>query len=284
MNNINELEAKWLKYKIKSYIPHAVIAISVIVIIVIILTMLNSLKTVDSAIVKSSVLLEETNHEATLPKDINTTQGNADLQNDINADALLAQGMMPTDLSYQKKEQIVLSPSLNFMKDMQGNTPPSYNETDREQSPSQQLDLPKNAQNKVFLQEDNAHESIEEVKPMEPIQDIKKEDSINIVRQNTQEDIEHVIQRFKKNNNPALSLFVAKKYYELGQYRQSYNYSLITNQLNNNIEASWIIFTKSLVKLDEKDMAIKTLKQYIEHSHSNQAKILLDEITSGKFK
>jgi len=64
----------------------------------------------------------------------------------------------------------------------------------------------------------------------------------------------------------------------------SYNYSLITNELNNNIEASWIIFTKSLVKLNKKEMAVKTLQQYVEHSQSNQAKLLLDEITSGKFK
>ncbi|MGD9719509.1 MAG: hypothetical protein AB7U24_09720, partial [Sulfurimonadaceae bacterium] len=70
----------------------------------------------------------------------------------------------------------------------------------------------------------------------------------------------------------------------LGDYHKSYNYALITNELNNNIEASWIIFAKSLVKLNEKEMALKTLRQYIEHSGSNQAKLLLDEIRNGKFK
>jgi tetratricopeptide (TPR) repeat protein len=86
------------------------------------------------------------------------------------------------------------------------------------------------------------------------------------------------------NNNPALSLFVAKKYYELGDYAQAYNYALITNQINRDIEASWIIFTKSLVKLNKRDQAIQTLKDYIESSSSNTARILLEEIQSGKFK
>ena len=95
---------------------------------------------------------------------------------------------------------------------------------------------------------------------------------------------EDVIKRFKKNNNPALSLFIAKKYYELENYDQSYNYALITNEINDNIDSSWIIFAKSLVKLNKREEAIKTLNKYIQHSHSNQAKILLDEIKSGKFK
>ncbi|RLA73513.1 MAG: hypothetical protein DRG78_22425, partial [Epsilonproteobacteria bacterium] len=84
--------------------------------------------------------------------------------------------------------------------------------------------------------------------------------------------------------NPALSLFIAKKYYELGEYRKSYNYSLKTNNINNDIEASWIIFAKSLVKLDEKKMAVKILKKYISHSDSNRAQLLLNNILSGKFR
>ena len=107
---------------------------------------------------------------------------------------------------------------------------------------------------------------------------------ISINKENTFQDIQQVIKRFKINNNPALSLFVAKKYYELKQYNKSYNYALITNEINPNIEASWIIFAKSLVKLKEKKMAITTLEKYIEHSNSNNAKILLNNIKSGKFK
>ncbi len=286
MTNIYELERKWLKYKIKSYLPIVIITISIIAIGVILLiafTSLNTSKITQTAPVKPIAAPEKTPHETAVPKDENRTLTNIASQKDIKKEALAIEEITPIGVNNLKKEQIVLTPSLNFMKNMQGNTPPQiYIVQEKE---NLQTNEPKNGKNKVFLQENNPSiEAIEEVRPLEPIQEKKKDDSINISRQNTQEDIEHVIQRFKKNNNPTLSLFIAKKYYELGQYSQSYNYSLITNQLNNNIEASWIIFTKSLVKLDKKDMAIKTLKQYIEHSHSNQAKILLDEITSGKFK
>ena len=108
--------------------------------------------------------------------------------------------------------------------------------------------------------------------------------NINITKRTSQKDIKDVIRRFKKSNNPALSLFIAKKYYELGKYDKSYNYALITNQIDKNIEASWLIFSKSLVKLGKRKMAINTLRQYIKQSDSPKAKRLLNEILSGKFR
>ena len=272
MLNINELETRWLKYKIKSYIPHAIIIVSLIVIIVLALFVLNSSisEGASKADTVKTNILDEVKHSTAVQNNIISTS-------DINATP--KNNILPNDI---KKEKMLLAPSLNFMKNMQEDTPPYYNDIQKDETHT--------AQSKVFLDETNSKDNIEEVVAGEeeiivaPVKAIKKEDSINITKQNTQDDISYVIKRFKKNNNPALSLFVAKKYYKMGEYRQAYNYSLITNQLNNNIEASWIIFTKSLVKLNEKEMAIKTLKQYIEYSHSNQAKILLDEITSGKFK
>jgi two-component SAPR family response regulator len=96
--------------------------------------------------------------------------------------------------------------------------------------------------------------------------------------------MEGIIKRFKKNNSPALSLFIAKKYYEAEDYHNAYNYALITNNINREIESSWIIFSKSLVKLGKKELAIKTLQEYTGQSKSRSAKILLDEIQTGKFK
>lgn len=294
MLNIYELETKWLKYKIKSYIPHAVITVSIIVIATIVLMKLNSLNNKDTSktdTIETDMLIEKVKHTQVLQKeiytapDINITSEKNILLNDIKEKSLIVQEIVPKHNFI--KEKIVLTPSLNFMKNMQGNTPPYYVDVDKEEANSQDFKLEKQIRPKVFLEESNSEVNIEEVKEkiiVVPEPAVKKEDSINITRQNTQKDISLVIKRFKKNNNPALSLFVAKKYYDIGEYRQAYNYSLITNQLNNNIESSWIIFTKSLVKLNEKEMAVKTLKQYIEYSHSSQAKILLDEITAGKFK
>lgn len=103
-----------------------------------------------------------------------------------------------------------------------------------------------------------------------------------IQRENDMKDIQDVIARFKKNKNPALSLFVAKRYYNIGNYQQAYNYALITNELDSNIEDSWLIFSKSLYHLDQKEMAIKTLQTYYQDSGSVKAKIALDQMNEGE--
>lgn len=122
------------------------------------------------------------------------------------------------------------------------------------------------------------------VKPAAPsVREESEPPQMLIQRDDDMKDIQDVIARFKKNKNPALSLFVAKRYYKIGNYQQAYNYALITNELDNNIEDSWLIFAKSLYKLDQKDMAIKTLRAYIQESSSVKAKITLDQMEKGTF-
>ncbi|MDF1878695.1 CDC27 family protein [Sulfurimonas sp. SAG-AH-194-C20] len=175
-----------------------------------------------------------------------------------------------TKNNFQNKIQ--LSPSLDFMKKMQNSLQPYYSNSANRYNPLQKVEEPKT---EIVVQKEVITQSYIP-KPQKR--------SINIKRQNTQNDIYEIISRFKKNSNPALSLFVAKKYYELGDYEKAYNYALITNKINKNIESSWIVFTKSLVKLGKRDKAIATLKQYIKQSHSSGARILLDEIYAGNFK
>ena len=112
----------------------------------------------------------------------------------------------------------------------------------------------------------------------------KQVTTITIMKQNTSKDIQNILHRFQEDKNPALSLFLAKKYYELGNYKQASNYALITNQLNQEIEDSWLIFAKSLVKMGKRKKAIKLLREYINKSHSTNASILLDNILSGEFQ
>ncbi len=104
---------------------------------------------------------------------------------------------------------------------------------------------------------------------------------MTIRRDDDMKDIQDVVARFKKNKNPVLSLFIAKRYYNIGNYQQAYNYALITNELDSSIEDSWLIFAKSLYKMKQKEMAIKTLKSYIQESNSVKAKIALDQMESG---
>ena len=103
-------------------------------------------------------------------------------------------------------------------------------------------------------------------------------------KQISDDELNSVIKRFEKQHKPALSLFIAKKYYEQGNYKEAYNYALKTNNLNPDIEDSILIFCKSLVKLGKKQEAVKTLQAYLQKTYSVQASILLNEIQIGKFK
>jgi len=289
MININELEDRWLKYKIKSYIPYIVILLSIAIIITI-FTLFNSKSVIDKTTVaeihkentpeiqvqnvviepiKDIPNIEIKKESIAIPNLEKTTQ------RVIQNQPIQEKNMNYTVPIYNPNKKTMLAPSLDFMSKLQDNTLP-YFDNEREvtvNKPNQEKSVQKNTQHTTAQKKQKVQ-----------IEPIKKQSSIQIDRQNTHDDINQVIKRFKKNNNPALSLFIAKKYYQLGEYHQSYNYSLMTNEINNDIEASWIIFAKSLVKLNEKSMAVETLNKYIAHSSSNRAKILLDEINSGKFK
>jgi tetratricopeptide (TPR) repeat protein len=107
---------------------------------------------------------------------------------------------------------------------------------------------------------------------------IHSDKTFSINRNESKLDIEELQRRFKETSNANLGLFIARYYYDLGNYDESYNYALKTNNVNNKIDESWIIFSKSLVKLGKTDQAKKTLKLYIAQSDSEAARGLLDTI------
>lgn len=196
----------------------------------------------------------------------------------------------------QEANKIVIAPSMNFIKNMQHksieyNSEPTQVITTSKQRQVMQAQNPPAptyiedtfATQEVALTQTPAPE-INKFEERVSVEEIPKASVINIKRQDAYSDIDEIIKRFKKSNNPALSLFIAKKYYELGEYREAYNYALVTNELNKEIEASWILFAQSLVKLGDRDKAVKVLKEYANQSHSNRATLLLDDILSGKFK
>ncbi len=277
MLNTRDLEQRWLRYKIKSYIPHFIIFTSIIVISVIILTFFNSDKKYAGKLLQK---INKTQIEAKTDKIVITNTPKVTLLEDdtkvkstnYKETPVISSKIQENKPSNLGDDSLKLAPSLDFMKSMQHSTLPYYKE-------------------ESVIQQEKALVISEDVQELEPIEDIQPEvvteeevKRITIKRRDASNDIRDIIKRFKKNNNPALSLFVAKKYYELEEYHKAYNYALITNQINRDIDASWIIFAKSLVKLKQRDMAIKTLNKYLKSSHSSSAKILRDEIISGKFK
>jgi len=109
-------------------------------------------------------------------------------------------------------------------------------------------------------------------------------EKMTIQHESDMRDLQDVIARFKKNKSPVLSLFIAKTYYRIGNYQEAYNYALITNEIDSSIEDSWLIFAESLYQLNQKEMAVKTLKTYIQESSSVKAKMVLDQMEKGTFK
>jgi hypothetical protein len=293
MLNIHELEKKWLRYKIKSYIPHMVIFISSLLIVAILFLLTN----LDYFKSQTSNLDEFPKQEEAI-----NTQQEKNISQEMPQTVIIVptqKAQTPAEVPAevpkviqvtQTEQKLLVTPSMNFIKNIQHDDI-SYNKNESYKSQTAAA-LEKPEKNETPTQTPPTAEFIEETVLSQPIKIEEKSvheeehvaNSISIKRQNEYSDIEEIIARFKKNNNPTLSLFIAKKYYELGEYRNAYNYSLITNELNKDIEASWIIFAQSLVKLNEKEKAIKILQEYIKHSNSKRANLLLDEILSGKFK
>ena len=286
LNTVN-LEKRWFRYKVKSYIPHFIIAISAISIGAATFILLNpkydnydQTKFSEEKVTKQEVEIKSSPAPKIAPPA------------SVNAEIVIIKALDESaDIKIQSDEDIKLKPSLNFMQNMRISSSPFYAGEMFQKENAQRDDkkINKKAPKKILAPEAKIEEVVLNDKLIENeiVEKSQKKEQISVItidRRETTDDIKNVIKRFKVNNNPALSLFVAKKYYELGDYAQAYNYALITNQINRDIEASWIIFTKSLVKLNKRDQAIQTLKDYIESSSSNTARILLEEIQSGKFK
>ena len=255
MLNLAELERRWLRYKIKSLFPYIGGGITLVGVVIIVGLSLS--KEENKNLKNTQPLVEKTLKQNTITK----TQH-------IKTPIKTQHTPAPKTTTIDDKDTTVLEPSMHFLSMIQykaKNTLPTHTT-----APQIESQKPK----KQII---NPNYTIEE-------RETKTANYINIKRRDTNNDIQEIVKRFKKNHNPALSLFIAKKYYEIGNYKKAYNYALITNQINEDIEDSWIIFAKSLVKMDKKTTAIKTLKEYIKYSQSSSAQILLNEILSGKFR
>ncbi|MFK5937115.1 MAG: hypothetical protein QM497_01850 [Sulfurimonas sp.] len=273
MLNIIDLEKRWIRYKIKSYIPHAIIVVSLVILSVLASIILNLQNGEEEVLTKKITLKEPVIKIA--PTSKKTEQNTI-----VTPKAQIQKEVIATVV--EKSTTTKLQPSLNFIKELQNSSLPYYQPNTYKKTKPKTI---KKAKKKIITQTIIIEEAtIKKEKNIQKEPEIIKTERIIINRKETRDDIDNVIKRFKVNNNPALSLFVAKKYYAIGNYHQSYNYALITNQINKDIESSWIIFAKSLVKLGKKDKAINTLKEYIKISDSHTARLLKEEIQSGSFR
>jgi hypothetical protein len=283
MLNVHELERQWMRYKIRKYLPAAIAGITLIAVSVTALIFFPHLTNDDMPQVtregntaESSDMPPEKQPVATQP-----IQQSALVVSRPQAPAVSTPSQQTPIEQLTVSAQPVMKPSMQFMRDLEEEAM-TYYETERvpdqyaivEQP--QRRSEPANAPSVAYTSNSSDMKiALEEQGEPKP--------EISITQENS-DDLKDVIKRFKTNKNPALSLFIARKYYDMGNYKAAYDYALRTNEINSDIEDSWLIFAKSLVKLGHKDQAIKTLATYANHSHSVQAKELLDKIRKGHFQ
>ncbi|NOR55079.1 MAG: hypothetical protein GQ531_02615 [Sulfurovum sp.] len=92
-----------------------------------------------------------------------------------------------------------------------------------------------------------------------------------------------VEERFLKSKDIDDAFFLAKSYFNKGDYEKSGYWALETNKLDASHEESLLIFAESKVKLGQKSEGISILKRYIGKTNSSAARNLLGKIESGRF-
>ncbi|NPA27661.1 MAG: hypothetical protein GXN91_01240 [Epsilonproteobacteria bacterium] len=115
----------------------------------------------------------------------------------------------------------------------------------------------------------------------------KKYEDILIPKQSTKEIkekemIKEIEERFKATQDPKDSLWLAKYYYKKGDYAKAELWAINTNNIDGEIEESWLIFAKARAKQGHRVDAIKVLQSYYEETNSAKAKELLDKLRRGK--
>ncbi len=305
MLNIHDLEKRHKKYKINSMLPFIVLSTVVGATLIgatfFVLTYQKDEIATDEQQRNVQVASLDKNDSIQLSTELKKHEEKMEEKNETITQKPIEEKENTQGIQEIKKEtevqeetkRVVLTPSLEFISKIDTAAPKNYSS-----------ETISNKKKEVAVATEEVKPTLQEIKPIVIPQEIKEEKiepikidkietssvneekkgSVSISRRDEQKDIADVIKRFNINHNPALSLFIAKKYYQLGDYEQAYNYALATNDINKNIEESWILFAKSLVKLNKKEMAVETLKKYISHSNSPQAKRLLEEINTGKFK
>lgn len=252
MLDVRNLERRWIKYKIKIYFPYiaGVVFISVLLIIL-------------PIILVDTKKVTEPKKEPSLPIQTTTQASTA---------------------THSKEEpSTVLEPSMDFVKTFESVVPQSS--TPSLPNPPAAKPITQNVPATKVL---NVPDSSTIKPPLKapPSAVVSPSDKQVTLNHNNESklDIESVERRFKETSNPNLGLFIARYYYDHGNYADAYNFALKTNGINNKIDESWIIFSKSLMKLGKAEQAKKTLQLYIGESNSDSARALLDSIERGTFK
>ena len=288
MIDVRELERRWIRYKMRKYLPYLILIVSVLFVFIMIIKIDFSKKEQTPTKVaqnKVQSIASVTHKQPDTPTAAKLSPSSVSKQPATQPKIQPSQQALPasepvikpTVPQHNQDTPIqVLKPSLDFLRKMKDNSvvPQSEPLVTQEQLNTTSNASSKQTNIKIQQQHISSDKTQEATKTKIEIK----------IKKTSKKDLQAIIARFKKSNNPILGVFIAKKYYEMGDYHKAYNYALITNQIDSSIEDSWIIFAKSLVKLGQKKRAIETLDAYIKTSNSSRAQILLENIKTGKFR
>ncbi len=289
MLNIHELERQWLRYKIRRYVPVAAAALTLIVVVPAALLLWPEKMPETSSVSQTQQAAPAPVSNVAPP----VSQPAVSTVQTVSADSAAAtiQPGVPETVAAPTSKPVpptatrkAMAPSLGFMQSMEEDALPYYAE-EEPGTPVIEERVPEPVAS-IRAESVEAFEPVEEAEvPALPraVEAASPEHTVSITQKEA-DDLNDIVKRFKTNKSPALSLFLARRYYEMGEYQSAYDYSLKTNELDSDIEESWLIFTKSLVKLGQKEQALKVLNSYIGHSGSITAKTLFQNIESGTFK
>jgi len=114
-------------------------------------------------------------------------------------------------------------------------------------------------------------------------QDVIKQNSKIAVNESAEDKaIKEVEDRFKATQDTKDSLYLAKFYYNKGDYVKAESWAISTNNIDGDIEESWLIFAKARAKQGKRTDAIKVLQTYYDETKSAKAKALLKKLRLGK--
>lgn len=110
----------------------------------------------------------------------------------------------------------------------------------------------------------------------------RKKVHLEIIESNSMGAYKDVENRFNQSHNIDDALFLAKSYYNNGNYEKAEYWALQTNRLDETVEESLLIFVKSKLKLGNKNEAISILNSYLKKANSQEAQKLLYQIENDK--
>jgi len=103
----------------------------------------------------------------------------------------------------------------------------------------------------------------------------KKKPKIDPIVQEYQE-------RFTQSKDPQDALYLAKYFYKKRKYQKAEIWAANANNIDGELEDSWLIFAKAKARQGHRVEAIKILQEYYDSTASPKAKELLDKLRRNK--